>query len=240
MLEVLVEDVGPSLLFGTAQVARNPRDGQSAPQSGAWGNTRQQPQGGFGQQEGWGGTSQQSPQQPAQGGWGRRHRPGRTTRRICRNPSRTSNKPWTNSHHSDPIFSPRHVLTRVFWLSKDKFKCAIHSTPMTSRANAAPAAAVLPVTQLSPQKWCTPSPSGRNGPAFVAHDGLDPALVLKSEQVLGLHQAGHLFAIDPLGSGCSTVAMCGVVEFGSDATSAPDAVFSVENGLDLSGHQSVI
>lgn len=49
MLEVLVEDVGPSLLFGTAQVARNPRDGQSAPQSGAWGNT---------------------PQQPAQGGWG--------------------------------------------------------------------------------------------------------------------------------------------------------------------------
>ena len=71
-------------------------------------------------------------------------------------------------------------------------------------------------------------------------DGLDPALVLKSEQVLGLHQAGHLFAIDPLGRGCSTVAMCGVVEFGSDATSAPDAVFSVENGLDLSGHQSVI
>ena len=70
-------------------------------------------------------------------------------------------------------------------------------------------------------------------------DGLDPALVLKSEQVLGLHQAGHLFAIDPLGRGCSTVAMCGVVEFGSDATSAPDAVFSVENGLDLSGHQSV-
>ncbi|AMJ43729.1 hypothetical protein BA700_01490 [Corynebacterium stationis] len=93
VLEVLVEDVGPSLLFGTAQVARNPRDGQSAPQSGAWGNT---------------------PQQPAQGGWGRRHRPGRTTRRMCRNPSRTSNKPWTNSHHSDPIFSPRHVLTRVF------------------------------------------------------------------------------------------------------------------------------
>ncbi|WP_419186560.1 hypothetical protein [Corynebacterium stationis] len=93
VLEVLVEDVGPSLLFGTAQVARNPRDGQSTPQSGAWGNT---------------------PQQPAQGGWGRRHRPGRTTRRICRNPSRTSNKPWTNSLHSDPIFSPRHVLTRVF------------------------------------------------------------------------------------------------------------------------------
>ena len=172
MLEVLVEDVGPSLLFGTAQVARNPRDGQSAPQSGAWGNTRQQPQGGFGQQEGWGGTSQQSPQQPAQGGWGRRHRPGRTTRRICRNPSRTSNKPWTNSHHSDPIFSPRHVLTRVFWLSKDKFKCAIHSTPMTSRANAAPAAAVLPVTQLSPQKWCTPSPSGRNGPDLQRVDTL--------------------------------------------------------------------
>src|SRR5690625_2889189 len=113
-IEVWVEDVGTPLLCGTAEVARNPRDGQSAPQSGAWGNTRQQPQGGFGQQEGWGGTSQQSPQQPAQGGWGRRHRPGRTTRRICRNPSRTSNKPWTNSHHSDPIFSPRHVLTQVF------------------------------------------------------------------------------------------------------------------------------
>src|SRR5699024_10533718 len=114
VLKVLVEDVGPSLLFGTAQVARNPREGQSAPQSGAWGNTPQQPQGGFGQQGGWGGTSQQSQQQHAQVDCRSRHRPDRTTHRICRNPSRTSNKPWTNSLHSDPIFYPRHVLTRVF------------------------------------------------------------------------------------------------------------------------------
>lgn len=80
----------------------------------------------------------------------------------------------------------------------------------------------------------------KHAPAFVAHSGLDPALLLKSEQVLGPHQTCHLFAIDPLGRGCSTVATCGVVEFGGDATSAPHAVFSVENGLDLRGHHSVI
>ena len=70
--------------------------------------------------------------------------------------------------------------------------------------------------------------------------GLDPALLLKSEQVLGPHQTSHSLAIDALSRRCSAVVALAVVEFSSDATSAPDAVFSVENCLDLRGHHSVI
>ena len=88
VIELDVDEVGPSLRYASAKVTKAERGGSSggfggggqggAPQADPWATGGSAPQQGGGQQGGWGGGGQQAaPQQPAQqpqggqqGGWG--------------------------------------------------------------------------------------------------------------------------------------------------------------------------
>jgi single-strand DNA-binding protein len=75
VVELEVQEIGPSLRYATAKVARSARGGQQqggggfggGQQQGGWNGQQGAPQGQ--QQQGWGGQPQAA-QQPAQGGWG--------------------------------------------------------------------------------------------------------------------------------------------------------------------------
>ena len=86
VIELDVDEVGPSLRYASAKVTKAERGGSSggfggggqggAPQADPWATGGSAPQQGGGQQGGWGGGQQAAPQQPAQpqggqqGGWG--------------------------------------------------------------------------------------------------------------------------------------------------------------------------